>query len=275
MNSNDTLEIGNQFPENSEFNDGASVEDFIRELEQKERDLHITGELEIEISDSDIDDSNLPEFILEDIKPNQPKPREIEPELPPSTQMRLKTQIAELESTIQKFKAERIDILERSRRQAQDFENFKNRTERERHERLSVQMENLAKKMLPVLDNLDRAMEFAEAMSPEKRAEIEQFIDGISLVHQQVNDVLATMGVRAISAIGNEFDPHIHEAVAIEMSANLPPNTVSEEMLRGYHMGSRIIRHSMVKVTSPAQEKPANDTDHDESPAVENQSLPN
>jgi molecular chaperone GrpE len=114
-------------------------------------------------------------------------------------------------------------------------------------------------------------MEFAEAMSPEKRAEIEPFIDGISLVHHQVSDVLSTMGVKAISAVGHEFDPHTHEAVAIELSANVPPNTVSEELLRGYQMGNRVIRHSMVKVTSPAQERPAQDLDHDDqSPAVEN-----
>jgi molecular chaperone GrpE len=264
MNSNKTLEIGNDYSENSSPEGTASVDDFIRELEEKERDLHITAELQIEISESDFDDSNLPEFIVEDLKSRQPKSKEIEPELSPSTHLRLRNQIVELESTIEKFKTERTEILERSRRQVQDFENFKNRTERERHERLSVQMENLARKMLPVLDNLDRAMEFAEVMSPEKRAEIEQFIDGILLVHHQVDDVLATMGIRFINAVGQEFDPHLHEAVAIEASDKPPPNTVSQELLRGYQMGNRVIRHSMVKVTSPVSEKSAQHLDHDD-----------
>jgi molecular chaperone GrpE len=276
MNSNNTLELGNDYSENSSQEGAASVDDFIRELEEKERDLHITAELEIEISESEFDDSNLPEFIVEDLKSNQPKSKEIEPELSPSTHLRLKNQIVELESAIQKFKTERTEILERSRRQAQDFENFKNRTERERHERLSVQMENLATKMLPVLDNLDRAMEFVGAMLPEKRAEIEQFVDGISLVHHQVDEVLATMGVRAIGSVGQTFDPHFHEAVAIAPSTDLPPNTVSEELLRGYQMGNRVIRHSMVKVTSPVSEKSEQQLESDgQAPAVENQTNPN
>ena len=266
MNSNKALEIGNDYSENSDLSGGESVEDFIRELEEKERDLHITAEMRIEISDSDVDDSNLPEFIIEDLKAPHSGSKGIEPETSVHTQIKLKKQIAELESTIQKFKAERNDILERSRRQAQDFENFKNRTERERGERLTVQMENLAKQMLPVLDNLDRAMEFVQAMTPQKLAEIEQFVDGISLVHHQIDDVLATMGVRAIVSKGQGFDPHFHEAVAIEASSELPPNTISEELLRGYQMGSRVIRHSMVKVTSLAQ-----NFDRDDQLAVENQ----
>jgi molecular chaperone GrpE len=109
--------------------------------------------------------------------------------------------------------------------------------------------------MLPVLDNLNRAIDFAVTMSPQKRAGIEPFIDGISLVHQQVDEVLSTMGVRPITAVGQEFDPHFHEAVAIEASNDLAPNTVSQEMLKGYQMGNRVIRHSMVKVTAPAVEK--------------------
>jgi molecular chaperone GrpE len=252
MNSNNALEIGNDYPDGSELDAGASVEDFIRELEEKERDLHITAELRIEVSESEFDDSNLPDFIIEDLKPLAPKQKEPEQALPISSQMRYRNQIDELESTINKFKVERSELLERSRRQAEDFENFKNRTERERNERLSMQMENLAIKMLPVLDNLDRAMESAAAMSPEQSVEIEQFLDGIALVHRQVNDVLEMMGVQPILCMGQEFDPIFHEAVAIEPSAALPPNTVSAEMIRGYRMGSRVVRHAMVKVTAPA-----------------------
>src|SRR5215467_8633866 len=105
MNSNNTLEIGNDYSDSSET--GASVEDFIRELEEKERDLHITAELRIEVSESEFDDSNLPEFIIEDLKATAPKPKEPEPELPISSQMRFRSQIDELESTINKFKLER------------------------------------------------------------------------------------------------------------------------------------------------------------------------
>jgi molecular chaperone GrpE len=250
MNQKNTLETANDYSENSLSS--ASVDDFIRELEHMEQDLHITSELEIEVSESEFDDKNIPDFVLEDIKPSKPDPKPAEQPESAASHEKLRREIVQLENTVIKFKAERQEILERSQRQAQDFENFRTRTERERNERLSIQMENLAAKMLPVLDNLNRAMDFAEAMTPEKRIGIEPFIDGIELVHRQVDDVLATMGVQPIVAVGKEFDPHYHEAVAIETSPTQTPNMVSEELLRGYQMGTRVLRHSMVKVTGPA-----------------------
>jgi len=69
------------------------------------------------------------------------------------------------------------------------------------------------------------------------------------LVSHQVNDVLAEMGVQPIATVGETFDPHYHEAVATEESADLDPNTISAELLRGYRIGERVIRHSMVRVT--------------------------
>jgi molecular chaperone GrpE len=250
MNTNDTLETANNYSDNSEAS--ASVDDFIRELEHLEQDLHITSELEIEVSESEIDDSNLPDFIVQDLKLPEVKPKETHrPQPATEPQVTLKNEIVKLEDTIIKFKTERLEILERSRRQTEDFQNFRKRTERERNDRLSAQMENLAKQMLPVLDNLNRAIDFAEAMSPEKRSEIAPFFDGIMLVNQQVHDVMMEMGVQPILAVGEEFDPHLHEAVAIDDSKTFAPNTISAEMLRGYRMGTRVIRHSMVKVTPP------------------------
>jgi molecular chaperone GrpE len=261
MNTDNTLETADEYPNNAE--DAGSVDDFIRELENLEQDLHITAELKIEVSESEFDDRNLPDFIIEDLKAAPPKSVELAPKTPSSneTVMRLRSEVASLENTIVKFKAERQDILDRSKRQSEDFENFRNRTERERHERLSSQMENLARQMLPVLDNLNRALDFGLAMTQEKRDEIGPFFDGIMLVNQQLHDVMTEMGVQPIVAVGQDFDPHMHEAVAIDQNAELPPNTVAEEMLRGYRMGNRVIRHSMVKVTAPTATKGAVDND--------------
>lgn len=251
MNQKNTLETANDHSDNAA---SASVDDFIRELENLEQDLHITSELKIEVSESEFDDSNLPDFIVEDLKASEPRTSAAASQPAPSKEstLRLKGEITELERTVAKFKEERADIIARSQRQAEDFENFRKRTERERHERLSAQMENLAKQMLPVLDNLNRALDFALSMTPEKRAEIEPFFDGIMLVNQQVHDVMTEMGVQPIVAVGEEFDPRLHEAVAIASGSELAPNTVADEMLRGYRMGSRVIRHSMVKVTAPS-----------------------
>jgi molecular chaperone GrpE len=255
MNQDHTLETANDHSDNA--GSAASVDEFIRELEHLEQDLHITSELKIEVSESDFDDSNLPDFIVEELKPSLPVTKEMTPHAAAparaDNQLRLKNEIAELERTVSKFKTERSQILERSRRQEEDFDNFRKRTEREREDRLSAQMENLAKQMLPVLDNLNRALDFALLMTPEKRAEIEPFFDGIMLVNQQVHDVMTEMGVQPIVAVGEEFDPRLHEAVAIDTVSDMAPNTVAAEMLRGYRMGSRVIRHSMVKVTASAQ----------------------
>src|SRR6478752_1390644 len=229
MNQNNKLETANDNSEKALSTD--PVDAFIRELEHMEQDLHITAELQIEVSESEFDDKNIPDFVLEEVKPVKPVPKPAPEPVSESTLEKLRREIVQLENSVTKFKAERKDILEHSERQAKDFANFKNRTERERNDRLSIQMENLASQMLPVLDNLNRAMDFARCMSATQREGMEPFIDGIALVHHQVNDVLATMGVRPIVAVGEEFDPHFHEAVAIQPSADLAPNTVSEELL--------------------------------------------
>jgi molecular chaperone GrpE len=247
MNQNKTLETANDHSDSSLSS--TSVDEFIRELEHLEQDLHITAELKIEVSESEFDDKNIPDFVLDEIKPATTEQKPQQKQSSPLTEEKLRREIAQLENVVSKFKDERKEIVERLQRQTQDFENFKSRTERESHDRLSIQMTNLAAKMLPVLDNLNRAMDLVDAMTPEKLLGIEPFIDGISLVHQQVDDVLATMGVRPIAAVGEEFDPHLHEAVAIEASSEFPPNVVSEEMLKGYQMGNRVLRHSMVKVS--------------------------
>jgi molecular chaperone GrpE (heat shock protein) len=268
MNTNDTLETAHDHTHEPE---PSSVDDFIRELEHMEHDLHITAELKIEVSESEFDDSNLPEFIVSDLKDSRPEPTNPKTARTSHTSERLKREVSELEGLIEKFKAERKEILEFSQRQSQDFENFKRRTERERHERLSVQMENLAGQMLPVLDNLDRAVDFAASMSAEKRSDIEPFIDGIMLVHRQVHDVLATMGVQPIIAVGREFDPNYHEAVALDDSGSHDPNTVIDELLRGYQMGTRVIRHSMVKVAAASEHR----VDTPVEPVGHAQNLPN
>ena len=70
------------------------------------------------------------------------------------------------------------------------------------------------------------------------------------LVNQQLNEVLAEMGVQPISSVGEHFDPHFHEAVAMEETEEFPPNTITAEFLRGYRIGDKIVRASMVKVSA-------------------------
>ena len=234
--------------------ESVSVDDFIKQLEEKEKDLHITAETTIIEIAGEFDGGELPDFMKGefDFAPSKPEPAvspapETAKSFPRSTG-KLEKQIAELKEKIATLESDRDELRSSSQRRAKDFENFKSRTERERKESFQTQVGNLATQMLPALDNLNRAVDFAFAMPEDRRNEMQQFLDGLVLVNQQVNDVLAEMGVQPIATVGEAFDPHFHEAVATEESDELDPNTISAELLRGYRVGDRVIRHSMVKV---------------------------
>ena len=260
MNSNRETEKGKELLEDLEAEDLRSVDDFFKELEAKEKDLHISSDLVIEIEESDFDDQNSPDFPIADLSPASMN--SVEPVYSARNHSqetgRFESEIAELKGRISKMEAERVEIYENSQRRNRDFENYKNRTERDRQENLLNQVSNLATELLPVLDNLDRALECATQISDPKQKDFKQFFDGIVLVNQQLNEVLAEMGVQPISSVGEHFDPHFHEAVAMEETEEFPPNVITSELLRGYRIGERIVRPSMVKVSaSRAAGRPA------------------
>lgn len=234
-----------------------TVDDFIKELEAKEKDLHITSDLTIEVEESDFDPDQVPDFVQADLSPrpaangNGAAPAGLKTRL-----YELENELAELHGRLRDMKAERNDIQEKSDRRLKDFENFKYRMDRERRGSFIEQISTLASQMLPVLDNLDRALRSAEGIQAQRSAEFQQFYEGIALVNQQVNEVFGNMGVQPIQSVGETFDPHFHEAVATECREDLPPHTISEEMLRGYRIGNRVIRHSMVKVTTSPVKAP-------------------
>lgn len=238
----------------------SSVDDFIKELEAKEKDLHITADMTIEIEESEFS-SPAQQFVEQELAAVTISPAASPAPVPA---VGAKTRIYELQQEIDRLneriaglRADRHDIQSKSDRRLKDFENYKYRMDRERRGSFIDQIANLATQMLPVLDNLDRALASAETITGKKSEDFEQFYDGIVLVNQQVNEIFAGMGVQPITTVGDTFDPNFHEAVAIEKNDEIPPNTITEEMLRGYRIGNRVIRHSMVKVTSaPPPAKP-------------------
>ena len=131
-------------------------------------------------------------------------------------------------------------------RLAADFQNYKKRTERERYERYTDGKKDFAEAMLPILDNFDRALaqDAADAESERERL----FIEGMELILKQFNDALAKNGVVEIEALGTEFDPNMHHAVIMEPSDDYESQTVSDVLQKGYRIGDKVIRPSMVKV---------------------------
>lgn len=181
-----------------------------------------------------------------------PKPRLRTPDFGAVTGniSRLENEVVMLREQLSKFEIERSEANEQARRCQYDLDNYRKRMERERSDLLHNLLTNVATEMLPVIDNLSRALNLAAALPGEKSIDFQQFIDGIGLVNQQLDEVLVEMGIQPIISLGEAFDPHLHEAVATEQTAAFPPQTVIAELLRGYRLDDKIIRHSLVKVST-------------------------
>jgi molecular chaperone GrpE len=127
-----------------------------------------------------------------------------------------------------------------------DFENLKKRVERERVEHRLRATESLLERLLPVLDNFERAL---AARSGE-----EALRTGVQMIYRQLYDELRREGLKPVEALGQLFDPSVHEAVATTADSGLPAHTVVGELQRGYFFGDRLLRPSLVRVqTDEAQ----------------------
>jgi molecular chaperone GrpE len=238
----------------------SSVDDFIKELELKERDLHISSDMVIEIGDSEVEHENIHDSFVKNL--NSEIPHKKTANQPQSTSVSesksSKEFVSNLKGNVEKLTNERDDLKASLGRRQRDFDNYRNRIERERKDTYKNILGNLATKILPVLDNLHRALELsAKTEKNTGEQDLRTFFDGIVLVNQQLNEVLMEMGVKPIPAVGEAFDPNIHEAVATEKTDKYPNNTVIQELLRGYQIDEKVIRASMVKVSSfvPPQQK--------------------
>ena len=138
-------------------------------------------------------------------------------------------------------------------RQVADLENFKKRVAREKEEAIRYGNEALVKDLLPILDNLERAVEHAELGGNGK-----PFLAGIELVLKGLLEVLEKHGVTQISAKGEPFNPQKHEAFAQVESTDHEPNTVVEELHKGYFMADRLLRPSLVSVAKSPETKEEN-----------------
>lgn len=235
------------------LNDSGSIDAFLKQLEAREKDLDIPSDMVVEIEDYDVEQDELAELekLLETYTPN----KSFEPSIAPifsnnKTFSDLETEIQKLNSEINKVSSEKQELAETMRRRSTDFENFRNRTERERAEIFRSVLSNLAHKILPVIDNLGRALDSAANHGAENLPDFQHFIDGVGLINHQLAEVLEGMGIQPIKSVGQPFDPHFHEAVATVSTDKVPPNTIVEELLRGYQIDNKVIRPSMVKVSS-------------------------
>jgi molecular chaperone GrpE len=136
------------------------------------------------------------------------------------------------------------DTHERLLRTAAEFDNFRKRVQKEKDDLRKFAVESLLKDFLPVADNLERALDHAE------EHDLRQVIEGVRLVQKMLGDAFGKHGIVAFSAIGQPFDPNVHEALMQEDS-DKPPGTVVSEMARGYKLHERLVRPAAVVVARP------------------------
>ncbi|MGI5843534.1 MAG: nucleotide exchange factor GrpE [Candidatus Xenobium sp.] len=148
-----------------------------------------------------------------------------------------------LEELVVQKDDEIAQLQEQIKRVAAEFENFRRRQESEQQRRLDQIKGDFFREILPILDNLERAI-----AAGREAGGSEPLVQGVDLVLRNTLQILETQGIQPIHALGQPFDPALHEAVMVEERSDLPDETVVEEFLRGYQIGDRLLRASMVKV---------------------------
>ena len=149
------------------------------------------------------------------------------------------------QSEADKLKSDYETLNSQYMRLAADFENFRKRQEAERENLLRFGTENALTKMIEVLDNFERAEK-----SLENVEDIEKYKESFSLLHKQVTETLTKMGMEPINAQGQEFDPNIHDAVMQTPTSEYPEHTVIAELQKGYKLGDKVLRPSLVNVAT-------------------------
>jgi molecular chaperone GrpE len=156
-------------------------------------------------------------------------------ELPPANE-------AALNSEIERLKAEKEELTQTMIRRQADFENFKKRLERERHEEGRRGVERLLLDLIPVLDGFDRAIEAHEAPA------YDEYRKGVNLVRKQLWDSLAKHGLQRIDATGKIFDPHLHQAIERVETTEIADGSVVHVFQDGYMFHGKVLRPAIVRV---------------------------
>jgi molecular chaperone GrpE len=168
--------------------------------------------------------------------------------VPTPSRIELAERIEQLERELAETKAKSEEHLYNWQRSAADFSNYKRRTDEERAQLGQFSTAILIGRLLGVLDDFDRAL---ENVPPEAH---DAWIEGVKLTERKLRGVLESEGVTPIEAVGQPFDPNLHEAVAHEESTEHADNEVIGEVQRGYRLHDRVIRPSLVRVANNTKE---------------------
>lgn len=137
------------------------------------------------------------------------------------------------------------ELTDKLKRQLAEFENFRNRTDKEKSQMYAVGAKDVIEKILPVIDNFERGLK--SIPEDQKGGPV---ASGMEMIYKQLITVLSDLGVTPIEAVGQEFDPNLHNAVMHAEDEGLGENIVAEEFQKGYKYKDTVLRHSMVKVAN-------------------------
>lgn len=158
----------------------------------------------------------------------------------------LQDEVLRLQQQVEQSTAQAQEYKELLQRVQADFDNYRRRNANAVQESYKNGMFDAIEKLLPVLDNLERAISVASASK-----DFEALVSGVGMVIKQFNDILAKMGVEEIEALGKPFDPNLHDAImTAERQQDQEPNVVVEVLQKGYKVKDKVLRHSLVKVTN-------------------------
>ena len=160
----------------------------------------------------------------------------------------------DLETKLQEKEKEAKELFDRLLRLSAEMENFKKRVEKEKVESYKFANENLLKDLLPILDNLERALEHGQEAENAKA-----LLEGVDMVLKGFISILEKYGVTRIEALGAEFDPNQHEAVMVQEDTSQPPGVVISQLQKGYRLHDRLVRPAMVVVSKKPEINPEQD----------------
>ncbi|SFA70138.1 molecular chaperone GrpE [Lentibacillus halodurans] len=147
-----------------------------------------------------------------------------------------------LQAELDQLKQEKDDMYQRLLRVQAEFDNFKKRSQKEKEADRKYKAEEIVKELLPAIDNFERALQV------EVTDETKSFVEGVTMVYNQIKEALKSQGVEEIESVGKPFDPNIHHAVMQVEDEEAEADTVTEELQKGYYLKDRVIRPAMVKV---------------------------
>jgi molecular chaperone GrpE len=207
---------------------------------------------DVETMDRDIDEESSDdpdvELLPVDTEEFSPSSQGLEPDPGAATWGPEMAELVATRSELKRVEAENAELKDRVARRQAEFENYRKRVDRERSETYNHVVADVATKLLPVLDNLKRALETEASVESSESDEFRHFLSGVDLIYKQLNGVIEALGVKSIPSVGEPFDPHLHEAVVTEATDKYEPDTVMQELVAGYRLGDKLIRPAMVKV---------------------------